>query len=284
MKTFQRIIFFLIFFCKHILCQENIDKIFDANYYKMKELPVGSTIYYTRNIKCASYNTNSSICLINGDLYNSVGSNYHPLITTISDYSNSFYYELNIYNETDKEKMNCIITHFVNENELIFKYYSINIVNNSFNTKDFPNYNISFNPLNRGINCHTRDMDYKFTCFYLNKNKKIIKIEIIYMNESDSVSATFQIFNTQISSLQNINNMLIMSSLYNNKFKFFSCFHFNGSDSFNAYANDAPPNDNTYNNFNTFIFKCENKEKMILFSVFNFLFHISFNYKNNFNS
>ena len=231
MKTFQRIIFYLIIFCTHILCQKSNDEILNTNYNKMKALPVGSTIYYTRNIKCASYNINSSICLINGDLYNSIGSNNHTLITKISNYSDSFYYELNIYNETDKEKRNCIITHFVNENELIFKYYSINIVNNSFSSTDFPNYNNSFNPLNRGINCHTRDMDYNFTCFYLNNNKNIVKIEIKYMNESDSVRTTFKIFNTEISSFPN-NNMLIMSSLYNNKFKFFSCFHFNSSDSF----------------------------------------------------
>ena len=224
MKTFQRIIFSLIIFFTYILCQKNIDEILNTNNYKMKELPVGSTIYYTRNIKCASYNINSSICLIEGNLYNSYGSNHHSLITTISNYSNSFYYELNLYNETNKEKINCMITHFVNENELIFKYYSINTASNSFGFKDYPNYNNSFDPLNRGINCHARDMDYKFTCFYLKKNKKIIKIEIIYMNESDSVRTTFDIFNTQNSYLPNNNNMLIMSSLLIINLKSFLAF------------------------------------------------------------
>jgi len=266
MKIFQRIIFYLIIFCTYILCQENIDEILNTNNYKMKELPVGSTIYYTRNIKCASYNINSSICLINGNLYNSFGSNNHSLITTISNYSNSFYYELNIYNESDKEKMKCIITHFVNENELIFKYYYINIINNSFRIKDFPNYNNSFNPLNRGINCHTKDMDYKFTCFYLNKDKNVIKIEIIYMNESDSIRITFKIIDIHPNSYYN-NNSIIMSSLYNNKFKFFSCFHFNSSSLFYAYANDAPPDNNNYNNFNALISNVKTKKKLFCFLI-----------------
>ena len=61
---------------------------------------------------------------------------------------------------------------------------------------------------------------------------------------------------------------------YNNKFKFFSCYLFNGSVSFYVYGYDAPPphpnnnNNNLFNDFSSIIFKCENKEKMILFSVF----------------
>ena len=211
MKTFSTIIFHTIILYTYVLCQENIDEIFNKTYINMLELPVGSTIYFSRNIKCASYNKTSSICLINGNLYNLVGSN-PSIIATITDYSDSFYYELNLYNETNKEKMNCIITHFVNEKELIFSYYSININNNSFTFEDFRNYNNSFNPLNRGINCHTKDMEYEFTCFYLNKDKNVIKIEIIYMNESNSVRTTFKSFDIQQNPYYN-NNMLIMSSL-----------------------------------------------------------------------
>ena len=267
MKTFSTIIFHTIILYTYVLCHENIDEIFNKTYINMLELPVGSTIYFSRNIKCASYNKTSSICLVNGNLYNLVGSEY-TLLTTISDYSDFFYYELNIYNETNKEKMNCIITHFVKENKLIFKYYSININNNSFTTKDYQNYNNSFNPLNKGINCHTKDMEYNLTCFYLNKYINVIKIQVIYMMESNSVRTIFKNFDIQPNSYYINNNSIIMSFLYNNKFKFFSCFLFNESVSFYAYANDAPPNVDNYNNFRAFEFKCEKKEKMILFSVF----------------
>ena len=121
MKTLSTIIFHTIILYTYVLCQENIDEMINTACNYISELPVGSTIYFSRNIKCASYNKTSSICLVNGNLYNLVGSEL-TLLTNISDYSDSFYYELNLYNETNEEKMKCVVTHFVEENELIFKY------------------------------------------------------------------------------------------------------------------------------------------------------------------
>jgi len=236
MKSNLKIIFFLIFFCKYILCQENLNEIFNTTYYKMSQLPVGSTIYYTRNMKCVSYNMTSSICLINGSLYKIVGNDYHILLTNITGYSDSFYYELNLYNDSDVDNYrHCIITHFLNKNHLIFKFYPININNNSIDNTDFYHYNESLNPLNKGINCHTKDNGYRFTCFYLNKEMKVIQMEINTMNNTINTNITFKTAKIQNSYNLN-NNTFIMSSLYNNKFKLFSCYKCSENDYFNIYV------------------------------------------------
>ena len=277
MKNIPGIIFFLGFFCKYILCQENLDELFRITYNKMSQLPVGSTIYYTRNMKCVSYNTTSSICLIKGSLYKIVGDNYHILLTNITGYSDSFYYELNLYNESDYNYRHCIITHFLNESKLIFKYYPININNNSIGNTDFYNYNESLNPLNKGINCHTRDDDFRFTCFYLNKEMKVIQMEINTINVTHNTNITFKTATIKNSHVLD-NNTLIMSSLYNNKFKLFSCYKCSESDYFNIYAKNngnidfdlnivGPPN--FVNNIETFSnFNCQSNENIISFAVF----------------
>ena len=277
MKNIPGIIFFLGFFCKYILCQENLDELFRITYNKMSKLPVGSTIYYTRNMKCVSYNTTSSICLIKGSLYKIVGNNYHILLTNITGYSDSFYYELNLYNESDYNYRHCIITHFLNESKLIFKYYPININNNSIdNNTDFYNYNESLNPLNKGINCHTRDNEYRFTCFFLNKEKKVIQMEINTINGTHNTNITFKTATIKNSYVLD-NNTLIMSSLYNNKFKLFSCYKCSESDYFNIYAKNngnidfdlnivGPPS--FVNNVEFKNFQCKNNENITLFAVF----------------
>ena len=63
----------------------------------MSQLPTESTLYFSRNIKCSSYNSTICICLVNESLYKIEGENKHVLLFKISDYSDSYYYELNLY-------------------------------------------------------------------------------------------------------------------------------------------------------------------------------------------
>ena len=123
MEAYSRIILLLTISFLTIISQENIEDIVKKVYSQISELPVGSTIYYSRNIKCSNYNATSSICLINGGLYKTEGENHYTLLQNITGYSDSFYYELNIYNDSN-EYINCLITHFFNQSLLIFKYYS----------------------------------------------------------------------------------------------------------------------------------------------------------------
>ena len=69
MKKIYIFVVFIIFAFNKGICQENINQIFNRTYLTLLNLPIGSTIYYSRNIKCSSYNTSSSICLVNGNLY-----------------------------------------------------------------------------------------------------------------------------------------------------------------------------------------------------------------------
>ena len=94
-------------------------------------VPVGSTIYYSRNNKCAIYREDSKICLNGQDLYNKDAK-----ILTIGNYLESNYYELNLF-QTHNDYINCIITHFLSKNKLEFKYYNININNNAYEEKDY---------------------------------------------------------------------------------------------------------------------------------------------------
>ena len=97
MKKFHIFIIFDIFAFNKGICQENINQIFNRTYLTLLNLPIGSTIYYSRNIKCSSYNTSSSICLVNENLYKIEEENQHELLLNISEYSDYFYYKLNTY-------------------------------------------------------------------------------------------------------------------------------------------------------------------------------------------
>ena len=58
---------------------------------------------------------------------------------------------------------------------MIFKYYHINIDDSKdYDQKDYTYYNTSLKPLNKGINCPAKDLEYKFMCFYFNKDKDVI--------------------------------------------------------------------------------------------------------------
>ena len=179
----------------------------------------GSTIYYSTNNKCSFYENNQKICLENEKLK----KNDHKLLT-ISNYSQSNYYELNLYKTNDDNGfIHCIITYFSDRNNLVFKYYHININNNNYEQKDYSYYNTSLKPLNKGINCQAKDWDYQFICFYLNKDKDVVKMDIKNINNINNildVTIDFQV--GKINSTNNLyeGNILIMSSLFKNKFKF----------------------------------------------------------------
>ena len=78
MKSDSMIILISFLLFKNIFCEENITEITNKINSKMDNLPIGSTIYYSRNIKCIKYSSTSSFCLINDCLYKTVigGQNY----------------------------------------------------------------------------------------------------------------------------------------------------------------------------------------------------------------
>ena len=140
----------------------------------LEMLPNGSTIYYSRNKKCVIYRSDSKICLENEYLYNDKEIHQILMITNYSEYN---YYELNLY-EIDNSRINCIITYFLRTNELVFKYYNININGNRIEGQiDYIYYNDSLNPINKGINCQANYPD-ELICFYMNKDKDIVKMDI----------------------------------------------------------------------------------------------------------
>ena len=160
------------------------------NLLKSEGLPEGSTIYYSTNNKCVIYGGEHKICLENRELYN-----YRDIkikILEITDYSESNYYELNLY-RTDNVHRNCIITYFSDKNELTFKYYNISIHNEVYDQKEYTYFNTSLNPLNKGINCQTKDWEYKFICFYFNKDKDVVKMDIKPIENTFNVTIDFQV-------------------------------------------------------------------------------------------
>ena len=145
------------------------------NLLKSEGLPEGSTIYYSINNECVICGKNQRICLENRNLNIYLDNSFKKL--EITDYSEFNYYELNLY-RTDNIHRNCIITYFSDKNELIFKYSNININNCVYDLKEYTYFNTSLSPLNKGINCQAKDGEYQFICFYFNKDKDVVKMDI----------------------------------------------------------------------------------------------------------
>ena len=165
MKVNSEIILSLTFYFTFLLKIVNLEIV-----------PVSSTIYYSTTRKCVIYKVNSEICIDGEYLYESI-KELRNNIETIN-HSGKYYYEINLLKETDTNYINCIITYFENKNELVFKYYNINIINHDCNKTDYTYYNESLNPLNKGINCQIKDFDSQFICFYMNKSYYVIQMEI----------------------------------------------------------------------------------------------------------
>ena len=209
MKNNLRNIFSLTFFItiiSKVICQE-IRR-------------VGSTIYYSRNRKCAIYYENIEICLDNGTLIVKTQPQNEKKIE-LTDYSETNYYELNLY-KNNSEDINVIITYFLNTSELIFKYYHININNiDDYNQTDYTYYNESLNPINKGINCQARDGVYQFICFYLNKYKEVVQMDINPIDNTHYVSVEFQFAKIKNPDDLDSKKTVIMSSLFKNKYKYY---------------------------------------------------------------
>jgi len=225
-------------------------------------VPVGSTIYYSRNNKCAIYREDSKICLNGQDLYNKDAK-----ILTIGNYLESNYYELNLF-QTHNDYINCIITHFLSKNKLEFKYYNININNNAYEEKDYTYYNVSLKPLNKGINCQAKDEQYQFICFYLNNNKDVVKMDIKPIDNTYKVSIDFQVSGIYDSNVLNRDDTIIMSSLFMDKYKF---FYPEGKFDFSIYVKQATEFDFTPDSFNSIRqFKFDKNDNHNKFTFFNF--------------
>ena len=238
-----------------------------------EQLPIGSTIYYSRNTKCAIYkDDDSKICLENGDLYKLKGeTEYLYSYLEFTNYSESNYYELNLYKiKDDSINIHVIITYFLNTNELIFKYYSISINNNNINSQtDFTYYNESLKPINKGINCQTRDGHYQFICFYLNKDKEVVQMDINPINNTHNVSVEFQFAKINNPNDLDSKKTIIMSSLFKDKYKFY--FPKN-DDKFYIYMRKNGIfefSDNSNNEIGQFEFNGLNSKKIFIFGVFN---------------
>ena len=201
-------------------------------------VPVGSTIYYSATRKCIIYGINSEIC-IDGEQLKSINENNdenNDVIETINN-SGKNYYEINLFTQTDTNYINCMITYFENKNQLIFKYYQININNhNDYNKTDYKYYNESLNPFNKGINCQVGDFNKKFICFYMNKNKEVIQMDIKHIDNSYNVTIEFQVGKIEDFNALKGNDTLIMSSLLMGKYKF---FYPNGNFDFSIYVKEA---------------------------------------------
>ena len=229
----------------------------------MSKLPVWSTLYFSRNLKCSNYSSEAFICLLNNSLYKITGENNVQFLLNISDYSDSFYYELSLY-EGENNHVNCIISHFFNKSKLIFKYYLINTLDNSCNGTDFPYVNESMNPINKGISCYIKDKDFLFICYFINEEKKLIEFKINKLHQKDRLDYSYQPL--EISNYVNyINNYtLVMPSVLKNRLKFFSCLYCQG-DSFDIIINRPI---GYQSNIKTYEFSCDNGEKIFLFSIF----------------
>ena len=209
MKINSEIILSLTFFLTLLLKLVNLEIV-----------PVRSTIYYSTTSKCVIYRENSEMC-IDGEKLKSINGNNNNDIETIN-YSGKNYYEINLYNEANNNYINCIITYFETKNKLVFKYYKIYAYDlNYYNLENYAYYNESLDPLNKGINCQTRDMDFEFICFYMNKNKEVIQMNIKLIDNSYNVSIEYQVGKIDNSDDLKENDTLIMSSLFMGKYKFF---------------------------------------------------------------
>lgn len=219
MKGVSVIKFILFIQYINIFCEVNITEIFYKSYSKLKYLPVESTIYYSRNIKCMSYVSNSTIyCLIYDKLYKTIEGKEYYLLTDIPNYSESYYYDIT-YVKYGNYK-GCLLYYFSNTNTVTI--YTLFESNNKMTTQNpFNYYNESMNPINNFINCHYLLTDDTIKCFYINKTKDLIKMDMKVNANSNSITATFTTAKFKDSNFID-NNTIIMTSIINdNKYKYF---------------------------------------------------------------
>ena len=269
MERLLIVTYFFIFSISNTLCQDNITAIFNEIHSKASLLPTGSTIYFSRNIKCSIYSSSISVCLFNNSLYTVSGENQYSLLTYISEYSDSFYYELFIF---QYGYTHCLLPYFFNANKLKIKHYVLNINEKKIsNVYEYEHNGDSMKPINNIINCH---FESKSKCYYINQDKDIVEMTITVNNFALS-SIDFKTVKITDNNFIN-NNTFIMSSLLNNKFKLFSCYNYNEKKTFNIYLKKRGNFDSAFKNQQDYVndmkqldFVCNNKEKLILFAVLN---------------
>ena len=213
MNIFQEIIFIILYFTIIINATslDNLDEIFHIIYSKMSMLPTGSTIYFSKTGKCSTDNNSPIYCLINENFYEVKEDNY-TLLGTIQNYSDNNYYELNIiYNYSGDSNTQYLIIYFESSDRIIFKYYN---KKDSFQ-KDYYYYNISLNPINKGINCRVLNDFKKIVCYYLNKNNIINEIEVKTQDETTNLTGQFKTSNIHLNNFNADNDTFIMTSVLN---------------------------------------------------------------------
>ena len=257
-------IFFIIFSCLNILCQGNNDEYLNEAYSKMSNLPVGSTIYFTRNFKCSNYHNESSICLIDKSLY-IISKEKKDKLLDIAGYSDYFYYELILYNDI-ANYINCVIVHFFNKTQIIFQYYKINTINLVCESSDYTYiYNDkNIDPINKGISCYAKDKTFQINCVFINEGKKVNNITLTKKggNVLSSIKEEdIQNYNNYIN-----NNTLIIPTDLTYKLKFFSCSYYQTDELFNIFIKRPSI---SQNNIKTHTFTCNNNEKLFLFDILN---------------
>jgi len=118
-KSSLMIIFTLFLLYSNILCETNITEIVNKSYSLLKDLSVGRTIYFSRNIKCISYTSTQSFCLVNNSLYRTVQNQYY-LLTDISDYNESYYYDIGVL---PGSFLDCLLYYFTDSNTLKKEFF-----------------------------------------------------------------------------------------------------------------------------------------------------------------
>ena len=270
------LIFFI--FAQYIFGKDNIPDILETIYDKMKLLPYGSTVFFSKNGKCTKDLNTPIFCLVNNSLYK-VEENDQIFIFNFDEYNEDIYYELNVLNTTNEESVTCIISYIDENNKIYFLYYKISEINNELEyNKNIFNSTLINQPINKNINCQKETilLSKNLICFYCGRTKNLVQI-IFNMGTS---------FFIQQSQEENINdnsiilsNSLIIFSILKNQARYFLCSN-PSRYSLKIYAkNKFPPqtsrlrrlgeNNNNNNKFNEFIFICNNKESLLIFSIIN---------------
>ena len=275
MKSGSMTIFILFLLYSNILCEQNISEIIEKSYSLLKDLSVYSTIYFSRNIKCISYSSTQSFCLINNSLYRTVENQYYFLMNVSdydSDYDESFYYDISVYNSGGY--LDALLFHFTDDNHIKLKFCYI--TNGEINqVMQYIYYNESLNPYNKYINCQYISGIWNAKCYYINKEKEIVEIEMSsgYYNGNNEVKCLFKTAKINDDSILN-ENTFIMTSKINNKFKYFSCSHFIPQNSLDIYIEKegtfqfSSNGQVSINDLKKLNFYCNNEEKLFLFGLF----------------
>ncbi len=243
----------------------------------MKLLPYGSTIYFAKNGKCSQDYSTPLFCLVNQVLYKVEESN-HFFILNISDYNQSYYYELNILNNSNSKDTTCIISYIKNSSNIMFLHFLIEGQNYAKLIKEYSLKITYFNENNKNFNCQ-KYYDKNLCCYYFEKNNEIKRINFIktrtgdYYLTEDKNEKSIQYTNSKLD-----NSFIILSILRNNA-KYFICLNSSFGRSFKIYTKDGFPENNyrrirringdNNKDFEELSFSCQKNQSLLIFSILN---------------